>query len=122
MESKSGYEVLQERYNSKFIDRFCGFEVLNGWHNLIKQLFEDLEKSDWQGQVIQIKEKFGGLRFYVDGATDEQYKLINAAEDKSYEICEVCGEVGIVRKGGWVRTLCDVHEAERIEYQKQFKI
>ena len=29
------------------------------------------------------------------------------AEEKSYEICEICGDKGEVRGDYWVRTLCD---------------
>jgi hypothetical protein len=60
--------------------------------------------------VTQVKEKYGGLRFYVFGATDEQYALIRFAESMSYGTCEVCGNVGKPNRGGWVRTRCKEHE------------
>jgi hypothetical protein len=58
-------------------------------------------------RASQIKEKFGGLRFYMTHATDKMYDLINEAERKSYTTCEVCGAPGEERGGGWIRTLCD---------------
>lgn len=61
--------------------------VGNGWLGLIKELIEEAIKLGWDRQVCQIKEKFGGLRFYINGAPDEVHKLIREAEDKSYEIC-----------------------------------
>lgn len=47
----------------------------------------------------QVKEKFGTLRFYMDYATDEMYKLIEEAEAKSAITCELCGAFGEPRTG-----------------------
>lgn len=59
--------------------------------------------------IVQIKEKFGGLRFYVDGANLDQEKYIDFAESLSVRVCEVCGKPGRRRQGGWIKTLCDEH-------------
>ena len=58
-------------------------------------------------QITQIKDKFGGLRFYCS-ATDEIFDLVGEAEDKSYHICEVCGSSDDVSQTdtGWVYTYC----------------
>lgn len=70
-------------------------------------------------RVVQIKEKFGGLRFYFDGGNEYIRGLVDMAETWAGHTCEKCGEVGYQRGGGWIRTLCDFHEAE---YQiKNFK-
>lgn len=68
--------------------------------------------------VAQIKEKFGGLRFYYDGGDDVVSGMVRMAESWADKTCESCGNVGKQRHGGWVRTLCDVHEAERQEAMK----
>ena len=57
----------------------------------------------------QVKEKFGGLRFYVQGAIDEHYHYISFAESMSYHTCEVCGAPGKRWTDGWHKTLCDIH-------------
>ena len=59
--------------------------------------------------VDQIKQKFGGLRFYVTG--DDQYinGLIAMAEEWAGNTCEICGARGRLRSGKWLRTLCDEH-------------
>lgn len=55
----------------------------------------------------QVKEKFGGLRFYVDGGTKKHYAYISFAEAMSYKICEECGATRNVHQTtGWVRTIC----------------
>lgn len=62
-------------------------------------------------RVAQIKEKFGGLRFYYDGGDDYISGLVTMAESWAGRTCETCGERGKQRGGGWIRTLCDKHEA-----------
>lgn len=68
-------------------------------------------------QVVatQVKEKFGGLRFYYNGGDDYIRGVVDMAEEMSYVTCEECGAPGKLRKGGWVRTLCDEH-AEELGY------
>ncbi len=68
-------------------------------------------------QVEQVKEKFGGPRYYVsipydgpevDEETADRFAvLIEAAEDRSFSVCELCGDVGEIRADrGLVKTLC----------------
>ena len=59
--------------------------------------------------AVQVKEKFGGLRFYVGGATDKSHNYITFAESMSYRTCEVCGSPGKTYTNGWHKTLCDIH-------------
>jgi hypothetical protein len=61
--------------------------------------------------AVQVKEKFGGLRFYVQAATDKHYQYISFAESMSYRTCEDCGAPGKTYTDGWHRTLCDIHAA-----------
>jgi len=77
-----------------------------GWHGLLKEIF-DVIPADVR--VIQVKEKIGGLRCYIDNATRETFEIVDAICDRSYTICEDCGQPGRLRQGGWLRTLCDQH-------------
>jgi hypothetical protein len=65
-------------------------------------------------QVVatQVKEKFGGLRFYYAGGDDYIRGVVDMAEEMSYCTCEICGAPGKLRRGGWYRTLCDQHAKE----------
>lgn len=90
-----------------------GFECGDGWEPLLRKLCEKLKALDFKGNVVQVKEKFGTLRFYADGMTDEQYKAVHEAEYKSEITCEACGQPGKLRSGGWIRTLCDTCDASR---------
>jgi len=85
-----------------------GFECGDGWFNLIWDLCEKIEPLvDKDFNVFQVKEKFGGLRFYVSSTTDEVFNLIEEAEGKSYKICEKCGKPSkVINKNGWLTTKC----------------
>ncbi len=88
-----------------------GFECGDGWYQLILNLCEEIEKIKLADgfMVVQVKEKFGGLRFYTSFVTGELEKLIRKAEDASFTICEVCGNDGEPSHlGTWARTLCRV--------------
>lgn len=85
-----------------------GFECGDGWFEIIKELSEKLNQTENPPYVEQVKEKFGELRFYVASATDEQYALIEEAEEKAVRTCEICGSEGKLRTDScWFVTLCD---------------
>ena len=74
-------------------------------------------------RAAQVKEKFGGLRFYMTMGTDEVYGLIDKAEALSRKTCEECGEPGEERSGGWIHTLCNnCHENREEIRAKRWKI
>lgn len=88
--------------------------VGEGWYGLIAPIILAIRihnDTDGNGHIAlhQIKEKFGGLRFYTYGATDKIAEMILRAEEASYLTCEVCGCVGKLRNSSWSRTLCDLH-------------
>jgi len=59
--------------------------------------------------AIQVKEKFGTLRFYYYGGDDVVSGIERMAESMSAVMCEECGAPGKSRRGGWIQTLCDEH-------------
>lgn len=82
--------------------------VGDGWAPLLDRLMEDLAKVGPMGPIAQIKEKFGGLRFYTVSSSAEHNDLIWAAEAASYTICERCGSPGSLdQTRQWVKTLCE---------------
>jgi hypothetical protein len=79
-----------------------GFECGDGWFNILWGLCVELEplvaelerETGERFSVVQVKEKFGTLRFYVSqhtGAIDER---IEAAALEALRTCEVCGRPG----------------------------
>ena len=78
-----------------------------GWNKLVDPIIELCKSSGVH--IIQIKEKFGGLRIYVDDPTPAVEVEIREAENQSYKTCEVCGEPGQLYGGSWLKTLCKEH-------------
>lgn len=91
-----------------------GYNHLNsigkGWHDIVKPLLKYCEDNNIN--VLQVKEKFGSLRFYYTPLEDKDLlKMVASAEGESKHICEWCGAAGKLRPGGWIKTLCDNHWA-----------
>jgi hypothetical protein len=85
-----------------------------GWYPLLIETDQKLAALDPAYQVHQVKEKFGGLRYYFQfvtaGADHRAGSAIESAVERlSYTICELCGQPGQCRDGGWLQTLCDEH-------------
>ena len=94
------------------------FGVGEGWFQLLKNLIDELISLGWDRHMLQSKEKFGGLNFYAKNSTSEMQDVILKYERLSYKTCEECGEEGSVRKGNWIKTLCDTHAEGREKYIK----
>jgi len=101
-----------------------GFECGDGWYGIINELSEQLEWLNKTDAVlieaVQVKEKFGTLRFYTqirDCDSGFPWHMVDALCDdagvRSGTICEECGQYGRLREGGWIRTLCDQCESDR---------
>ena len=94
-----------------------GFVHGDGWFDLLWQLCERLEpivraaerESGRPFEVLQVKEKFGGLRVYMNISNDAISALIENAELESTQTCEVCGKPRTRRGEGWNTTRCDNH-------------
>lgn len=101
-----------------------GFECGDGWLPILEDLFakfDEIVRRDKleDFQVVQVKEKFGGLRVYVEGGNDEIYELINEAESRAISTCEVCGYAGETHEiDNWYTTLCDCCKKKRRERDK----
>lgn len=88
-------------------------EIPEGWNDIVDKLCQQLIDINYQGEVTQMKEKFGSLRFYTNSFTEEAQPFIDATEKLSSSTCEVCGEWGEVStKKYWMRTLCPKHVKE----------
>ncbi|WP_449428491.1 hypothetical protein [Rhodanobacter umsongensis] len=118
-------QVLYERYPRIFACRHAppgessmgwGCMVGDGWHALLDDLCGKLQReTDQRGApqavAMQVKEKFGSLRFRVREASLRQQVWIRRAEKASLRTCEVCGQSGRVIHGSecGVWTRCYLH-------------
>jgi len=98
-----------------------GLEINDGWLNLVYELCQKLDEMAYTElpdfKVRQIKEKFGGLRFYVEGVSPVARGLIHDYEAKSHYVCEVCGKPGYTRPTGYITTVCRKHFLTTIQHE-----
>lgn len=73
---------------------------------------EHREVSPVCAQVValQVKEKFGTLRFYCSGGDTFTDGVASMAEAMSARTCEECGNPGKISRSGWLRCLCNKHQ------------
>ena len=106
---------LAEKYPLVFanMSETSYFDLPDGWVNLVDELCSKLtpllvesyanyplnkDESMIGITVDQIKEKFGGLRFYCSFLTEDSdlwgkaNSIINEYEDKSYDVCQISGK------------------------------
>jgi hypothetical protein len=119
--TKSRYDFIKDRVGEKMYGNASGDIITQGEIDLRKQLMD--EEALKVPVASQVKEKFGGLRFYVQAATDKHYNFISFAESMSYRTCESCGAEGKTYTDGWHTTLCDIHaemsgRTEEYEYEE----
>jgi len=103
-------------YLQPVLKRFVGnfpatIDCGKGWWPLIRAIDDEINKLDPNYSVYQIKEKFGGLRFYYAPSDPKNSSIITAIiskyESLSYKTCEVTGEEGflMIRNGHLYKTL-----------------
>lgn len=101
--------------NTDLIKYYANNKKETEW--IVKRVAQDIEWKQFRKveeeipQVVasQVKEKFGGLRFYYDGGDDYISGLSSMAESMSYVTCERCGNPGKPNDEGWIQTLCENH-------------
>lgn len=116
---------MEDRFPKMFKEPYGGFAIGEGWWPIIESLCGHIQSHiDWwnrnhekhpvveQVVVGQIKEKFGGLRFYYEGGDDQIRGMVTMAEAWAYRSCEECGAPGTSGGKGWIKTLCPIHRAE----------
>lgn len=100
-------------------DEFTELDDLpSGWREafglqMVEELNEILKKANYvdEYRIQQIKEKFGGLRWYANDVPREIYVEYLAWEDKYYELstrtCIRCGKPATKISAGWISPFCD---------------
>jgi hypothetical protein len=137
-------DYMHEKFPAMFASPYGGFAVGAGWWPIIKSLCSQIDAyTKWRNntreallkdnphkhkipaavpQVVvqQIKEKFGGLRFYYNGGDEHISGMVRMAESWAGYSCEECGVPGERTEGGWIKTLCEKHRKERdARYEEQ---
>ena len=86
----------------------------DGWRiafgeQMCEEIREALLKANYLDKyfITQIKEKYGSLRWYDTGATEEVYKIIAKYEELSKRTCCVCGKPATKITRDWICPYCD---------------
>jgi hypothetical protein len=152
-ESERRIAALQTQYRYLFDSGdSIGFDFLPGWFAILEELCQRIDEalSPEEKQTVrflQIKEKLGGLRAYLNiapvrldffgngnhlsghinvGPHPDIYSrlapFVRAAEEQSYRTCIFCGASGVLRRDrDWILTLCDTHaEATYWDLRQRF--
>ena len=120
---------MEERFPKMFAEPYGGFCCGEGWWPILTNLCANIQHHlDWKNKnsevvpqvtVNQIKEKFGGLRFYYDGGDDKIQGMVRMAEAWADAVCEDCGAPATKKTTGWIRNVCDKHFEEREVARKE---
>lgn len=87
--------------------------VGRGWESLVRRVYNAKIGIGTPVGIIQVKEKWGGLRIYTDYYDEQLEPIIMEVGKQSYKVCEECGAPGEpVKKGTWFRTRCEEHRGD----------
>lgn len=128
-------KIFCDRHGNPSTTAMCwGISCDDGWFNILDTLCRTIQGHiDWthkrheldaewnadpanelrisvepieQVVAVQVKEKFGGLRFYYRGGDENIAGMVRLAEEYSYRVCEVTGDAGILHiNHGLMKTL-----------------
>lgn len=114
-------------YSIRWLKNSNDFEISNKTIKNTKSFIEEFVKYDGfvycltvPGNKLFVRRNGKGvwcgnsLRFYTNSMSDECHKIVYKYEKLSMETCEVCGNKGEQRPGGWIQTLCIKHYIEPI--------
>lgn len=136
-------QAVKDDYQARLkamLDRTANLHVIGGkeigsvpygWLMLAEIFVESLEKAqelfpDGTIKIVQIKEKFGSLRMYVETKGPDEFRgLVNRsikwATAASTGRCAVTGRKGRIVDNGWLLCLCSEAEFWRSNYPAIFK-
>ena len=98
-------EKIKEDYSDLYNNGVGEFSIGNGWYPILESLLDIISEDESDTYIMQVKEKFGSLRFYAQ-TTDFNQGAIDLAEAFSSHVCEESGYPGhIVSCQGWLKTL-----------------
>ena len=108
-------QLQVEALKDKFLPKYSkSIEVDEGWYQIIVDCDNVLTQIDPDYQIAQIKQKFGGLRYYFepsdsndDGLYIKMNSIVLSYEAIAAVTCEATGKPGVLMKSlsGWYKTL-----------------
>lgn len=109
------FPFLKYNIKSGFFQRSCWYwQIDHGWRKafgiqLCKELKDALKRGNMlrQYKITTVKEKFGALNIYDNGATEEVHDIINKYEYISSRTCIECGRRAKYITQGWIEPYCE---------------
>ena len=86
-----------------------------GWRirfgeEMVEEISQELKKYNFEDgyRIIQVKEKWGGLRWYDGGVplVSAIHDIVRKYENLSHKICIACGDLAVYRSKGWISPWC----------------
>jgi len=91
---------------NQIVDDLCG--TIQDYIDNTKKNIDGEWQYPYQIECLQVKEKFGSLRFYTNYHDDTVEGMISFAEYLSLHTCQECGSrENIGRTEGWIVVLCE---------------
>lgn len=104
-------------------------QVDEGWYQLVVDCDRELSLFDPRYKILQIKEKFGGLRYYIKPSETcyeprRLHDVISRYEEIAAKTCEATGKPGVLMKsiGGWYKTLNPEYAESTLHYAKYSEV
>ena len=109
---------------------YQSIDVDEGWYQIVLDCDKEVSAIDPDYIILQVKQKFGGLRYYCQSSQPDNPELFAQINSiiKKYEniaavTCEVTGNPGVLMKSetGWHKTL-DALWAESTLFHKNYTV
>jgi len=117
-----------EELKKKIVPEYWkSIDVDEGWYQLVIDCDRELTGVDPKYQIYQVKEKFGGLRYYTKPSNmDDKHTLMRIGdiiakyEDIASRTCSATGGPGVLMAsiGGWRKTLDPEYAASTLHHGK----
>lgn len=106
-------EIL-EKYKQYF-ENIIGYDINDGWNFLIENIILYAKNENIPFDFLQIKEKFGLLRVYINIKPNDieddvkLYDIVSFSACISKNICEKCGcfKDDVIDTGSWIHSFCE---------------
>jgi hypothetical protein len=119
-------EKLKEKISSGWMQVI---QVDEGWYQLVVDCDRELSLFDPHYEILQVKEKFGGLRYYIKPSETcyeprRLHDIISKYEEVAAKTCEATGKPGVLMKsiGGWYKTLNAEYAESTLHYAKYSEV
>lgn len=102
---------IYEEYADIISKQHVGLECMPGHLTILKRALYTLAESGHRDILIEnIKIVKGGLRFYYEGGDELLYSKIKMLEQASFQVCNICGDVGEKSKEDFTTVRCLRHK------------